>query len=70
MFPKGRQEKAMQLIAGLSGQILILRVLVKVVDGVKGKEDLGFPETPLVVHPVLGVGVPIGEGIKAPGIQL
>ena len=59
----------MQIITGLSGQMLVLSILVEVVDGTKGKEDHGFLETPLVVHPLLGMGVPIREAIKPPGIE-
>ena len=57
----------MQLITGLSRDILI--ILVKVVGGTEGKENNGFLETPLVVHAPLGVGVQIGEEIKVPGSQ-
>ena len=56
----------MQLIAGLSEGMLILSVLAKV-EG--GAEDLSSIETLLVVHPLLGVVVPIGEVIRAPSIQ-
>ena len=70
MLPKGRQEGAMYLIAGLSEKTLIPSILVEVVDGTEGKEGHGFLETPLVVHPLLGVGVLIGEAIKVPNIQL
>ena len=59
----------MWLITGLIEQMLILSIPVEVVGGTKGKEDHGFLETPLVVHPLLGVGVPIREVIKAPNIQ-
>ena len=60
----------MQLIAGLSEQTLILSILAKVGEGAEGKEGHGYLETPLVVHPLLGVGVPIRSVIEAPSIQL
>ena len=69
MLPKGRQESVMWLIAGLSKWTLILSILVKVVGGAEGKEGHSFPETPLVVHPLWGVGVLIGKAIKIPDIQ-
>ena len=50
--------------------MLILSVLVEVVDGAEGMEGHSFLETPLMVHPLLGVGVLIGEAIKLPNIQL
>ena len=50
--------------------MLILSVQVKVVDGAEGKEGHSFLETLLVVHPLLGVGVPIGIVIDIPDIQL
>ena len=50
--------------------MLILGVLVEAVGGVKDKEDQGFPGTPLVDHPLLGLGVLIKEVIRAPCIQL
>ena len=59
----------MQLITGLSEGVLILRVLPKVGGGARGKEDHGSLETLLVVHPLLGVGVSVGEVIRAPIIQ-
>ena len=59
----------MQLIAGLSKEALIPSILVKVLGGVEGKEDHGFLKTPLVVHPLLGVGDLIREAIKVPGKQ-
>ena len=59
----------MWLIAGLSEGTLFLSILAKVGDGTEGKEGYGFPETPLVVHPLLGLGVPIGEVIKVLDIQ-
>ena len=58
----------MWLITGLSKEALILSILVKEVDGAKGKEGHSFLETPLVVHPLLGVL--IGETIKVHCIQL
>ena len=60
---------AMQLITGLSGEMLILSMLVEVVDCAEGKEDHSFLETHLVVHPLLGVGVLIGKPIKVPNSQ-
>ena len=60
---------AMQLIAGMSREMLILSVLVKVVGDTEDKEDHSFLETLLVVHPLLGLGVPTGEGIKVPSSQ-
>ena len=60
---------ATQLITGLSGEMLILSVLVEVVSGAEDKEDHGFLETCLVVHPLLGVGVLIGEANKVPSNQ-
>ena len=39
MLLKGRQERVMQLITGLSRQTLILSILVMEVDGPKGKEN-------------------------------
>ena len=50
--------------------MLILSILVEAVGGIKDKEDQGFPGIPLVDHPLLGSGVPIGEAITAPSIQL
>ena len=64
MLLKWKWEVLMQLIAGQSGDMLILSVLVRVVGGTEGKEEHSFLETLLVVHPLLGVGGPIGEMIK------
>ena len=41
----------------------------KVVGGTEGKQDHSILETPVVVHPFLGVGVPIAEVIRVPGSQ-
>ena len=49
--------------------MLILSILVMVVDGAEGKKGYGFLETSLTVHPLLGVGVLIGEVIEVPDIQ-
>ena len=49
--------------------MLILSMLVEVVGSAEDKEDHSFLETLLVVHPLLGVGVPIGEAIKVPSSQ-
>ena len=54
----------MWLIAELSKETLILSILVEVVDSTDNKVDHDFLETPLVVHPLLGVGVLIEEVIK------
>ena len=54
MLLKWRQEMAMRLIAGLSREMHDLSVLVKVIGGTEDKEDHGFLETCLVVHPLLG----------------
>ena len=59
----------MWLITGLSKGKLFLSILAEVEGSAEGKEDHGFLETLLVVHPLLGVGVPIREVIRAPGIQ-
>ena len=69
MLLKGRQERVMQLITGLSKGMLILSILVKIGGGTEGKEGHSFLETPVVVHPLLGVGVLIGDVIKVPDIQ-
>ena len=66
---KGRQEMVMQLIAGLSEETCIVSVLVEVVGNAEGKEGHGFLETLLVVHLLLGLGVPIEEAIEVPSIQ-
>ena len=45
-------------------------LLVKVVGGAEGKEEHGcVGEPPLVVHPLLGVGVLIGEAFEVPSSQ-
>ena len=44
----------MKVITDLSGEVLILSVLVKVVDDTDNKEDHYFLETLLVVHPYSG----------------
>ena len=54
------------VIRDLSGETLILNKLVKVVDGADDKEDHDILETLLVVYPLLGVRVLIGEVIKVP----
>ena len=41
--------------------MLILGILVKVVGGIDGKEDHSFPDTPLVVHPHLGLEFQLGN---------
>ena len=69
MLLKGRQKRAMWLIAGLSEGMLILSVLAKVEGSSQGKEDYSFLETLLVAQPLPGVGVPIREVIGAPSIQ-
>ena len=66
MLLKGRQEK---LITGLSEGMLILSILAKVEGSAEGQMDCSSLETLLVIHPLLGVGVPIREAIRAPGIQ-
>ena len=48
---------------------LTLSILVEVVDSAEGKEDHAFLEILLVVHPPLGVGVPIREAIEVHGNQ-
>ena len=55
-----------QLIMDLRREVLILSLLVKVVDGTEEKEDHCFLETLLVVCPLLGVGILIGEVIEVP----
>ena len=57
---------AMQLMAGLTGKMLIRSMLFEVVGGIEDKEDHDFLETLLVVHPHLGVGVLIREVSKVP----
>ena len=59
----------MQMIAGLSGEMLICRVMVEIVGITEDKEDHGFLETCLVVHPLQGVGVSNGEAIRVPSSQ-
>ena len=54
-----------KLIVDLSGEMLILSMLVKVVGSREDKEDCNFLEALLVVHLLWG-GVPIGETIKFP----
>ena len=54
----------MRLITGQSEETLVLSILVEVVGGAEDKEDHGFLETCLVVHPLLGVGVLIKETIE------
>ena len=56
----------MQVIADLSEEVLVPGMLDKVVDNVDDKKDHHFLETLLVAHPLLGVGVLIGEVIKVP----
>ena len=46
--------------------MLILSVLVEVVGSIEDKQDTDLLETPLVVHHLLEVGVPIGEVIRVP----
>ena len=46
----------MQLNMDLSGETLILSVLIKVVGSAEDKKDHDFLETLLVVHPPLGGG--------------
>ena len=60
----------MRLIMDLSGEMVILSVLVEVVAGAEDKEDHDFLETLVVVHPLVGVGVLTGEVVKAPNSQL
>ena len=57
MLPNGRQGRVMRLITSMSKGMLILSILAKVGGGTEGKEGHGFLETPLVVHPLLGIGV-------------
>ena len=59
----------MQPITGLGGEKLIFSKLAKVVGGTEDKEDHSLLETLLVVHPLLGVEVLIGEAIKVPSSQ-
>ena len=59
----------MQPITGLSGEMLIFSKLAEVVGGTEDKEDHSLLETLLVVHPLLGVEVLIGEAIKVPSSQ-
>ena len=59
----------MQVIADLSKEALIPSILIEVVDSIDDKGDHNFLETLLVAHPVLGVGVLIGEAIKVPSSQ-
>ena len=66
---KEEVRRVMQLIAGLSKGALVLSTWAEVEGGTKGKENHDSWETLLVVHPLLGVGVLIGETITAPGIQ-
>ena len=46
--------------------MIILSILAKVVGGREDKEDHDFLETLLLVHPLLGVEVPISKMIKVP----
>ena len=49
--------------------MFILSVLAEVAGSAEDKKDHSFPETLLVVHPLLGMGVPIGKVIKVPSSQ-
>ena len=49
--------------------MLIFSMLVGVVGATEDKEDHSFLETHLVVHPLLGLGVPIREVIEVPSSQ-
>ena len=68
---------AMQMITGLRREMLVLSMLVEVVPsmlvevagGTEDKEGHSFLETCLVGHPLLEVGVLIGELIKVPSNQ-
>ena len=53
----------MWAIPGLSKEAPIPSVLVEVVGNI---DEKNFLETLLVAHPLLGMGVPIGEAIKGP----
>ena len=55
-----------QVIAGLGKEATMPSMLVNVVDDVDDKKNHGFLETPLVAHPLLGVGVLIRGAIKVP----
>ena len=64
----GRQEVVTWLIAGLSKEMLILSILVKVVDSAEDKKA-SSQETLLAVHPLLVVGILIREAIEVPSTQ-
>ena len=49
--------------------MLIVSILVKVIGSTEDKEDHSFLETLLVVHPLVGVGVPVGEVTDVPSSQ-
>ena len=66
MPPKCRQEMVMWVIVDLSGETLILTMLVKVVDGTDNKHDYDFLKTLLVVHHPLGMGFSIRKANKVP----
>ena len=61
---------AMQLIAGISGEMIVCNVMVEVVDGTEGKENHSFPRDTSGGSPSSGVGLLIGEVIKVPSSQL
>ena len=67
--PKGEVRNGNVVNHRLSEETLVLSILVKVVGGTECKEGHSFLETLLVVHPLLGVGVLIGEAIEVPNIQ-
>ena len=59
----------MQLITDLSGEMLILSILIEVVGSAENKEDHGFLDTLLVTHTILGMGALIREAIKVSSSQ-
>ena len=68
--PKGevRKDNAVNH-AGLSKGTLILSILVEGRRSAqKARKAMSFLETPLVVHPLLGLGVLIREAIEVPNI--
>ena len=64
--PKVEARNGDKIDCSLSGETSILMVLVEAVGGVEDKEDHNFLETNLVVHPLMGFRVLIGEVIKVP----
>ena len=49
--------------------MLVPGLLAEVVDDIDDKKNHNFLETPLVPHPLLGVGVLMGEQLKFPAVD-